>query len=93
MAQAQKTPVEGTFSATGVSSNFVAREGFNLSLSGFSGDTVQLQRSFDNGVTWKVVESFTADAEKRVDDPESNIFYRLECTVYSAGTILYRLSS
>lgn len=93
MAQATKNPVEGTFGATGNSNPFVTREGFNLSLSGFGTATVVLQRSFDQGSNWRDVESFDADAEKRVDDPESGVYYRLNCSAYTSGPIAYRLSS
>lgn len=87
-----RQPVSGSFTGTGTSNDFITRAGFNLSLSGFGTATVQLQRSFDQGSTWLVVESFTADAERRVDDPEAGVHYRLECTVYTSGTIAYRLS-
>jgi len=90
---AERQPVSGSFTGTGVSSAFVTRGGFNLSLSGFGTATVELQRSFDKGSTWKTVSSFTASAEKRVDDPEKAVYYRFECTAHSSGTIAYRLSS
>ena len=93
MATASKDPVTGTFTGAGVSSNwFQTRAGFNLSLSGFGTATVTLQRSFDQGSTALDVETFTANAEKRVDDPESGVFYRVHCSAHSSGTIAYRLS-
>ncbi len=92
MATARKTPVTGSFGATGTTAPFVTREGFNISLSGFGDATVELQRSFNAGISWLTVESYTADMEKRVDDPESGVWYRFECTIYSSGTITYRIS-
>jgi len=68
------------------------RAGFNMSLSGFGTATVVLQRSFDRGDTWLNVESFSADTERRVDDPEAGIYYRLNCTAFTSGPIVYRLS-
>lgn len=93
MVQATRGVVTGSFTGTGASDAFVTRGGFNMSLSGFGVATVELQRSFDAGSTWKTVESFTADAERRVDDPEHNVYYRMNATAYTSGTIAYRLSS
>ena len=86
-------PMEGSFAATGTSSSFSSRAGFNISLAGFGSATVQLQRSFDDGTTWRVVKTYTANVEERCDDPEVGVFYRFECTAYTSGTIVYRLSS
>lgn len=93
MAQATRDAVVGTFTGLDNSASFVTAEGFNLSLSGFGSATVQLQRSFDQGATWLVVDSFTADVEKVVDDPEVGVYYRLEATSHTSGTIAYRMSS
>lgn len=93
MAVASRTPVTGTFTGVSVSNNYVTRAGFNLSLSGFDTATVILQRSFDDGSTWVSVRSFTADGEFRVDDPEAGVYYRLNCTSWTSGTITYRMSS
>lgn len=84
--------VSGSFTATGQSSNIALEGPFNLSLSGFGSATVSVQRSFDSGSTWKDVETFTTDAEKRGCEPESGIVYRFNCSAYTSGTILYRLS-
>ena len=92
MANVSIRPVTGSFTGTGTSNAFTSRGGFSMSLSGFGSATVVLERSFDEGSTWLNVESFTTDAERRVDEPNSDVFYRFECTVYSSGTIAYRLS-
>lgn len=86
-------PVEGTFTSATASGEFTTKGGFNISLSGFGSATVQLQRSFDRGVTWKVVEAYTADIEKRVDDPEVGVYYRFNVSSYTSGDIVYRLSA
>ncbi len=67
---------------------------FNISISGISGDTVTLQRAFDDVPTWKDVASYTADAEDVHYEPETNVQYRLGVKTgdYSAGTVLLRLS-
>ena len=94
MAQAQRTPVTGTFGATGASNGFVTAKGFNISVSGTYAGTIQIQRSFDQGVTWLNVLELTAnqEVERRVDDPEVGVYWRLECTAYTSGTATYRIS-
>lgn len=93
MAVAKREPVTGSFTGADTSLAFVTAGGFNLSLSGFGTATVQLQRSFNKGSTWKVVESYTSDTEKRCDDPEVGVWYRFQCTDYTSGPIVYRISS
>jgi hypothetical protein len=90
---AQRQPIESSFTTTGASEPFTTREGFNMSLPGFGEATVVLQRSFNEGSTWKNVESFEGDTERRVDDPEAGVWYRLNCTSFTSGPIEYRLSS
>lgn len=84
--------ITGSFTSTGQSLNesFVGK--FNVSLSGFGTATVALQRSFDSGVTWKTVQEYTSDAENIAEEPEGSIQYRLNCTSYTSGTIVYRVS-
>lgn len=84
--------ISGSFAATGQSSSIVLIHQFNLSLSGFGSASVNIERSFDNGSTWLVVETYTADAEKRGCEPENGVIYRLNCTSYTSGIIAYRLS-
>jgi len=67
---------------------------FDISLSGLtsSGATVTLQRSFDDGATWKTVQAYTADVEDwGFGASLSTVLYRLTCSNYSTGTILYVL--
>lgn len=84
--------VTGSFTATGQSSQIGLRGNFNISLSGFGTATVALQRSFDDGSSWKTVEEFTADAEQYGFEPEAGVVYRFNCSAYTSGTIAYRLS-
>lgn len=68
----------------------------------FSG-TIQLERSFDGGATWIVcniggagtLAQYTTGTPVNVafGEPEAGVLYRLNCTVYSSGTINYRLST
>ncbi len=72
----------------------VVRKKFNFSVSGISGDTVWIQRSFDSGLTWKDVKSYAADQEDTGEETETGILYRFGVKTggYSAGTIIGRLS-
>ena len=81
----------GTFGATGQSTAVPGNELLTLSLSGFDSATVILQRSFDKGSTWKTVKSYTADAEENIETVNYRTLYRLNCTVWSSGTITYWL--
>jgi len=85
--------VEKTFTATGNSDpvRIDPRRKFNVSMA-FGSGTVQLQRSFDGGTTWKVISSKTADFEEVREEPEDGMLYRFECTAYTSGNIICRLS-
>lgn len=66
---------------------------FNLSLSGLTGTgaTVTVQRSFDGGIIWKSVQAYTSDIETFGEEISANVLYRLACSSYSSGTILYEI--
>ena len=83
--------LEGTFDAQGQSEVVRVREWFNLSLSGTFDATIAAERSFDAGVTWVEVEAFTGKVERRGYETE-DLLYRLNCTQYTSGTVLYRIS-
>jgi len=83
--------IEGNITGTGATSNTQLAGKFNLSLTGFGTATVDLERSIDGGKTWGAVESFTADAQ-RTGESAGSAHYRLNCTAYTSGTIVYRLS-
>ena len=71
--------------------------GFTIDLSGLTatGNTVNLQRSFDN-TTWSNVatKTWTADTTGVFTDGLDNqiVYYRLICAVYAAGTTVATLS-
>lgn len=84
--------LSGTFSATGTSDVTGLYGRFSLSLTGGATATVQLQRSFDKGVTWGSVEEFVdTNAEKIGEEYAHAVLYRLECTAYTSGTVTYFL--
>lgn len=82
--------ISGGFSGTGQSSSGFVFGDFNVSISGGVG-TVVLERSFD-GSTWVDVKTYTAESSERGKEIESDVQYRFNCTVYTSGTISYRLS-
>jgi hypothetical protein len=90
----------GTFTGTGQSATPVADGDFNLSLSGTFVATVQVERSFDAGTTWLPVTyvdgsalNWTAPVSTTLNEPESGVLYRLNCTAYTSGTVTYRISA
>ena len=62
----------------------------DVSISGTWAGTIQLQRSFDNGTSWLVVESYTADAEK-VSRNASSCQMRLLFETDTSGTAVVAL--
>lgn len=76
--------VTGTFDAVEASNPItVSNSSFTVSLS-FGTGTVKLQRSFDDGDTWKDVKSYTADVEENGLEPATGVQYRLNCTSYTS---------
>ena len=93
--------VAGTFSATGQSASLSVERGdnrgsgqFNILLSGAGvGDTVVLERSFDQGVNWFGVKEYDEiDANEVGSEPETGVKYRFNATAI-AGSVIYRLSN
>lgn len=66
---------------------------FNLSISGTFSATVTVQRSFDVGVTWADVDTFTAPIETAGYDPEVVVLYRagVKTGDYTSGTAVLRI--
>ncbi len=87
--------ISGTFTAAGTSDEQFAQDGdFNLSLSGTFVADIELQRSFDEKATWVLVEAFTGITEKTgsasVKSPQGvPVAYRLECTDFTSGSVVY----
>jgi len=85
-------PLSGTLaSATTTGSITINGGAFNLSLSGTWAGVVVLQRSFNAGSTWLNVQTYSANTEDTGNEPEDNVWYRLNCTTYTSGTITYRV--
>ena len=69
-------------------------EYFNISLSGTWTGTVTLQRSFDNGSTWRDVATFDENTETIGMEPEAGVLYRfgVKTGEFGSGTIVGRIS-
>lgn len=95
---ARKT--SGTFVATGAGAWMEARGNVNAALWGVFVGTIALECSFDGGTTAIPVSrdslgtpsSFTAPTRLVVQEGESGVLYRLNCTAFTSGTVNWRLS-
>lgn len=67
----------------------------NISISGTWVGTIALQRSFDSGVTWGTVKTYTANAEDSITDYGHGVVYRAGCAIgaYTSGTANILLSN
>jgi hypothetical protein len=67
--------------------------GFNLSIAGTFAATVTVQRSFDQGSTWRDVDTFTAPIETYGVDPEPVVVYRagVKTGDFTSGTVSIRI--
>ena len=89
--------VNGTFTATGATAPIGLGGDFTVALKDFGTATVTLERSFDDGASWFIVDTFTTDvnnngvASGRSIGQNGQNIYRLNCTAYTSGTIAYYL--
>ena len=101
MTNAGKTVVEGTFTGTGVSEGVPIQGHANVLIGGSFVATIQVQKSFDGGDNWFIVSRDSAGAlaeytspgfNGTIIEPESQILYRLECTAFTSGSVVFRIS-
>jgi len=94
------TKREGTLSGTDPSLTIQMVGEFNISVWGLMTGSVSIQRSFDQGANWITCSrnadgdpaTYTASFSIVVDEPETDVIYRLLPDL-SAGTPNYRISS
>lgn len=92
--------VQGAFTGTGQSESVDLYGPFNLSFWGEFIATAQLERSFDNGITWiacardatGTVAAYNTAISLVGDEYETKIKYRLNCISYTSGAMNYRIS-
>ena len=88
--------IDANFTGTGPTETIPISRLFNFSADCTSGPgvgTVELQRSFDKGLTWKTTDSVTADTESVGEATgEGSVIWRLNCSAFTSGTIIARIS-
>jgi len=92
--------LQGTFTGTGASSSCEVWGNFNVTLGGTWAGSVQVERSFDDGATWTVVAVdgagnpaiYTSPISLVGQEIEVGADYRLNCTVFTSGTVRYRIA-
>lgn len=90
-----KVVIDESFTGIGSGTGRPIKKCFNFSVSGFTDldgstlgvATVNFERSRDDGVTWRVVESFTTNAERNGKHAEGAYLYRFNCVAHTSGTI------
>jgi hypothetical protein len=81
----------GTITETGATDDVELGIGYNVSLRDFGTATINLERSFDSGASWGVIETFTENTEVAGTSHESAL-YRFNTTAFSSGPITFRLA-
>ena len=86
--------IQGQLSGVGVSDAVTLgpKTAFNLSLNNANG-TFVIERSFDDGASWRTVKTITADYEGIGYEPEALTQYRINCTAYSGGPMSFRIGT
>jgi len=90
--------ITASLTGTGSSASFapMANGGdgrFNVSVSGTFVGTFILRRSFDDGSTWlDTATTGTAPAESQHQDTEHDVLYEVECSAFTSGTLVIRIS-
>lgn len=92
--------LSGSFTGTGTSAVVQIFGRFNLSITGTFVGTVALQRADSSGGTYTAVARDTSGTQATftsafqglsMEEDEQGMWYRLECTAYTSGTINYRI--
>jgi hypothetical protein len=87
--------VERNLNAENTFTNAIGVNGaFNFSISGTFVGTITIQRSFDNGVIWLDMETYTTPYEDIGILPDEHITVRagIKTGDYTSGTALVRIS-
>ena len=91
--------VTGNFTGTGQSSTVNVQLGrnFDFSTHGTWTGTISLQKSYDSGSTWNdvITRHYEKDGNLQFSDSETvdDAIYRLNMSVYTAGTLKYNLTA
>jgi hypothetical protein len=98
VAFVKQVNVTDLITGVGVGNIARVRGTFNYSLSGTFVATLRLERSLNNGLTWNPVTAFgeqynfTVPCQESHAEPEDGALYRWNCTAYTSGTVIARIS-
>lgn len=84
----------GTFTANDQDSEVIKSTGLTpvaIRVWGTFSATVDIEKSYDAGDTWVVVKQYTSAADEIYEEVEAGVQFRLSTSVYSSGTVNYRL--
>lgn len=93
-----RAKVDEVLNAVETTTSARMRGTFNASLDGTFVATLQIERSYDNGVTWNPLTAmglaitFSVPCEEIFSEPESGVLYRWNCVAYTSGNIEARIS-
>ena len=93
-----RTVVSTNLEALGRTPSARIQGNFNHSLDGTFIATLQLEKSYDNGLTWNPitaggsVTTYTTPVEELYSEPEFGTLYCWNCTAYTSGIIIARIS-
>lgn len=93
----QQAYLLANLTAAGSTTSIFVNGNFNASLTGTFVATMQLERSFDGGVTFQPLTAggtpitYTTIMSESFYEPEIDALYRWRCTAYTSGTITCRI--
>ena len=82
--------VTGSFTSSVATTAIPGGGNMDLSLLDFGVATVDLERSYDDGSNWGIIESYTSNTQRTIESTSNKYLYRLNCT-FTSGTILFAL--
>ena len=88
---ANRIVLNGELSSAGTSDAVALFGRYALSIgdgSSWSG-SVNVERSFDDGATWRNIKTYTGDAEETIFADGHQIKYRINCTALASGSVKY----
>lgn len=82
--------ISTSHAGTGAGTAAFRKGSFNFSLSGTFSATVAVERSYDDGSTFHIVESFTTPVERVCFEAEDSVQWRSRCTAFVSGPAVAR---
>jgi len=82
--------IDGTFTAPGASATLVVMGDFDINIAGTWAGSINLERSYDGGVTFFVTDTFTVPISAVAEAPSFGVRHRLNATALSSGTATFK---